>query len=910
MKARLFTLLGLTIVSVFASTFLTSTPVYAEGEKYRWIDENTIEATVGRFDDPQVSGEYPAIFKRNGSVFQAVMKSPATGEYVVPEGGFGACQITFNLSVAALDNSGGRIAPTNQSGNSGCTDAMNRFDKTFAITDPQKGPPSDAVDYENINCNDEYGLDNGLLRCRAIKACIKDHGKTRNECLWAWNNCLVSLAADGSSTDDYSACEKIIGSGDTSGGADGDDSAPPPDPCNSLGDFDLRWIGCPLLLAGTQFASFADSFIEGQLHTGTEIFDTSTTAGKNFRAVWSSFRTVGLALLLIIGLVMVISQAAGLQIFDAYAFRKTLPRLLIAVIGVALSWELMKFAVIFFNDIGHWAQSIVLAPFQAASGSTQSDSSTLTAVLGGTFLGVGSLATASVFAVTLGPLGLLSLLGTVVIALLIGLGVVLAREAIIFIAVPLACLAIPSWVLPGTKKLWDFWQNSFITALLVFPIIMLFLATGKALSFVTDNGIMKVLWFIFPYIALPMAFKLAGGLMTTIFSIANDKSRGVFDRLGNFRSEQRKSRKQDALEGTGNTWLSKNKGLAKFVGQPVGSAYRRGQMASKYGIKGLGGATYSEGLKKLREARAQEALKDDMGRAAGDDDSNAIALQGNMNEKEFVRQYQARVRGSTAAQALTALRGLETGYNAKIGSEAMRVAAFKAKAASSTAYDSSGNYQAPTEDAASMIADGLISTQDAAAAFKSNQKRAELNAVGFGSWMKHLDQATDRYKQGRRGAGLVTDAEATALRKEALDGVEPGRLVAGRHETVTALSGQMETDLNETLGHVDAATGNVVGTDEVALGRELAKLAGRYDAMGQANPKNAQILADNVLSHTLVRAATPANARFRNRDGTVMTVQEMIDSYRGNQEFLNMRREYATREGYQGGGQIQAPPGS
>jgi hypothetical protein len=690
-----------------------------------------------------------------------------------------------------------------------------------------------------------------------------------------------------------------------------------PHPCDSLGDFSLRWVTCPILTAGISFADTADALIESQLDYGVEVFDTNTDAGKNFKAAWNTFRTVGLSLMLIIGLIMVVSQAANLQVFDAYAFRKTLPRLLIAIIGIALSWELLEFVIVFFNDLGHWVQDLVLTPFKNAADPTSSNpfaqGTGIALAVSGALLGTAATA------ITLGPLGIVSLILTIFMAILVGLFVLLTRSAVITLAIITAPLAIACWVLPGTKKVWDFWQNALMTAMFIFPIIMLLIAAGKAMSFVSGNGIMKILFLVLPYILLPFAFRLAGGLMSTIFSLTNDKSRGAFDRVSNFRRGQVKNRIDDAVQGTGKTWLSKTSGIGGVVGRPLGSVYRRGRMASEHGIRGIGGATYSEGLTKLRLARAQEALKDDMGRAAGNDDANAVA-QHTTSTGEFIRQYRART-GQTEQEARSALRTLETGYGAKIGSDAMAMAAYTAQATSGTGFGADengdyGSYHEVVHNAARMVASGRMSTQDAAAAIKANAKRADLNGIGFGSWMSQIDRSAARIRANPNatGAALITDDESRALRTEAANNSMPGQLMSGRHESVRALAPQMIENLNDTLTHTDAQ-GNVVAGDDVALGRQLARIASSYDQSG-SNPLAGEVLANQVMSHTLARAA--ADPRFQVMDTDengqqyqrAMNVREMIDDFgRRDQNFLTMRREYNTQAGFvQGQGQQPPPP--
>src|SRR5665647_296295 len=266
-----------------------------------------------------------------------------------------------------------------------------------------------------------------------------------------------------------------------------------------------------------------DSTIQSLLFTPTEQIFT-----PQLKTAWNTFRVVGVVLILITGLVMVISQAIGLELFDAYTVKKILPRLLIAAIGISLSWPIMQFVITLFNDLGLWAHDIILYPFKdlsnLASGSLYTGGALIT---GG--IGVGMVA--------LGVAGILSLLGTIVLALLIGLLVLSLRQIIILMAVLMAPLAIAAYILPGTQKLWEFWKNTFLTALYMFPIIMAFLAGGKALAAAaasvpnTQMQLLSVLVYFAPYFLLPFAFKLAGGLMATVFSIANDKNRGAFDRL-------------------------------------------------------------------------------------------------------------------------------------------------------------------------------------------------------------------------------------------------------------------------------------------------------------------------------------------------------------------------------------------
>jgi hypothetical protein len=380
-----------------------------------------------------------------------------------------------------------------------------------------------------------------------------------------------------------------------------------------------RWLTCWAYKAGKTAAEGMDRAIQNFLFTPTQQIFTS-----QMHSAWASFRTVGVALILIAGLVMVISQALGMEIFDAYTVKKVLPRLLIAAIGITLSWPILQFVITFFNDLGGWAHDIILAPFSGldafynngAAGNTAGSLGIIITLLAA-YAVVGSFA--------LGGLGIIALLGTGMLGLLIGLLVLAIRQAVILMAVLMAPLAIAAYILPGTQKLWEFWKNALLTSLFMFPIIMGFIAAGKALAFllgsVPDAGtlhLLAVLCYFAPYFLLPFAFKLAGGLMSTVFSIANDRGRGGFDRLRKFREGQSQKRMGYYGQRIGDRTLQAR---AEAVRKLNASASGRGRFAggamrfAGRQVAGLGGI---EAKMSAINARTGKEINDEI--ATGRDD--------------------------------------------------------------------------------------------------------------------------------------------------------------------------------------------------------------------------------------------------------------------------------------------------
>lgn len=353
------------------------------------------------------------------------------------------------------------------------------------------------------------------------------------------------------------------------------------DPCAILPpDTQMRWLACTVLTVGSGIADAFYNIIQSLLYTPVD----SIFGNDHFKSVVSTFRIMGIALIIIAGLVMVIAQATGTDFVDAYTVRKVLPKLGIALVGIALAFPLLKLAITITNDVAIMGGNLLA---QLGASGTASSAKGLGDFLsiGITGAGAGAI-TVAIALVKLGAGGMLSMLATIVLALLIGVLVLALRQLVIVVLVLLAPLAIASYVLPGTEKLWKFWKNTLLTTLMMFPIIMLFLSAGKFLANVFGNmggdsnvnAIMAVIVYFAPYLMLPFAFKLAGGFMSTIFQIANDKGKGAFDRLRNQRakiSEDRTKRADSSSLWDPNSKITKalrgNK-VASWIADPKGNA--------------------------------------------------------------------------------------------------------------------------------------------------------------------------------------------------------------------------------------------------------------------------------------------------------------------------------------------------
>ena len=116
--------------------------------------------------------------------------------------------------------------------------------------------------------------------------------------------------------------------------------------------FDLDWVFCKIMDGMTITVGVLDDFINKQMSVGTDgdqsdpnqIFCSGNSKGNalqsctGYHNAWSSIRFIALGLMGIAAVIILIAQALGMEILDAYTIRKVLPRFLICALAITLSW--------------------------------------------------------------------------------------------------------------------------------------------------------------------------------------------------------------------------------------------------------------------------------------------------------------------------------------------------------------------------------------------------------------------------------------------------------------------------------------------------------------------------------------------------------------------------------------------
>ncbi len=356
-----------------------------------------------------------------------------------------------------------------------------------------------------------------------------------------YNKSITVLAGK---TVDGSAVGEFGSNIDTSGGTVDTSSGPTLD-CSVTLFNPLSWLLCPLATGLMSVAGGLDNAINSYM-------TVDTTTLQAYKPAWQIVRNIALGVLIIGALIAIIAQALGFEALDAYTMRKTLPRLAVVAVGISISWPLMLWFVQLTNDLGVGVRQLIYAPFP-------SDTYRIALGGGGTVV-LGLIGGGAILA--LGFMALLSFAATAALAVAVAFLVLTLRQIVIVMLIIFAPIAIVCYLLPNTQKMWKLWWDTFSKTLLMFPIITGIIAIGRVFSAVTTTGsggagsssaIQQLIGFVAyfaPYFMIPFTFRLAGGAIATIGGLANDKSRGGFDRLKKYRSNQSAKNMHAMKDGT------------------------------------------------------------------------------------------------------------------------------------------------------------------------------------------------------------------------------------------------------------------------------------------------------------------------------------------------------------------------
>lgn len=676
------------------------------------------------------------------------------------------------------------------------------------------------------------------------------------------------------------------GTGTTSGTAAGSGTGAPSLTC-SPGANPLDWLLCAAVQGMVNIINPLANLIYSQLSVGTsgntgapdQIFGNGTSA-KDYKKAWEAFRNISLALMVIAALVVIISQAAGFEILDAYTIRKVLPRFLIVVILINLSWPLMQFFVQLTNDLGYGIRWLIYSPFSDLKATSLSGGGDLaiTIVAGGAI-------------VALGTFGLLSFAVTGALSLFVAYITLVLRQILIIFLIIIAPVAIIAYILPNTQKYYKTWWESFSKALLMFPIIAGIIAAGHAFAAVAlssdaggssaINQFIAFAAYFGPYFMIPATFRFAGAALGAASGAINKQAQGGFRGLQGYR----KSRAKGNWEKTQSGKRFKGGNDENFRGR-INKGLQFGSTINNAGVDPRRWRSrMRESIERDSELQRDHMMEDKDYTWKGDDGLNKAA-SASTDRHDLRRRLMAIPDRYTGADDPNIDRDVERveKLRERYDPAAFKQATFLSAVAGGTAYTKSEIWKAAADVAGND--NGLLSTLVAkgrSAAMSAG--RADQGGASFGETYA----IADNY---RRGAYADVDAEG---RSATADLELAGKAMDSQGAGVLAHASMKTSSVESLVPVLQQRMRNAVASgDQDEIDRQLATVANLYDTMSASSPKNAKVLADQVLRWG-PQAAPGQQPLAPGVAGPVIpgavTVQDLVESRRQSPVFQSTRRE-------------------
>lgn len=204
-----------------------------------------------------------------------------------------------------------------------------------------------------------------------------------------------------------------------------------------------------------------------------------TVTDSNLKEVWATFRNITNIGFVVLFLVIIVSQLTGFAISN-YSIKKLLPKLIVGVILVNLSFYIAQIMVDLSNIVGHYLFKLLVNDGHTVSGfATQYNNLTLVK---------GTVATI---------LSLLLLIITSVLSIISAVVAIVAtaiRDAIIIVLVVISPLALLCGIVPAFNRFHSTWWRVLINMLTIFPMASMLIGTAflvDKIIYTSDSGIVS-----------------------------------------------------------------------------------------------------------------------------------------------------------------------------------------------------------------------------------------------------------------------------------------------------------------------------------------------------------------------------------------------------------------------------------
>lgn len=286
----------------------------------------------------------------------------------------------------------------------------------------------------------------------------------------------------------------------------------------------LSWIVCPV-------TEFVGNIIDGVYNIITDFLvvkPLTTDSTSPIYIIWQYTRSITNTIFIIFLVIVIISQITGLGI-NNYGVKRALPRLIIAVVLVNLSYIICSIAVDISNIIGSslcdFLNSIQVDIMEATRGTSEladiSIASVVTAILSGTT--IAGLAIGIIGGTGYGFYMLLFFVIGGIVSVASGLITLAARQALVALLIMIAPLAFIAYLLPNTEKWFNQWKDLFFKMLIFYPIFSLLYGASKLVGWTiiisaTDSfGVVLGLAVqVFPLLSSWSLMKMSGTILNAV----------------------------------------------------------------------------------------------------------------------------------------------------------------------------------------------------------------------------------------------------------------------------------------------------------------------------------------------------------------------------------------------------------
>lgn len=243
----------------------------------------------------------------------------------------------------------------------------------------------------------------------------------------------------------------------------------------------LGWVICPILsgISDVSQKIYGD-LIAPSLEVNAELVSSSASDGSGpsgTYAGWNIFRLFANILIAIFILVVILSQVTGFGI-DNYGIKKTLPKIIVSVLLINLSFLICQVVVDVSNIFGNGTINLLFSIAESInadvtvpnlSGTEKGITLASTGLSAAALVGAGYLTATGTFA----AIPILTAIASGLISFIVGiftLFLLLAvRKAAIVILIVVSPIAIVLNILPNTKNIYDKWFNALKAMLLLYP---------------------------------------------------------------------------------------------------------------------------------------------------------------------------------------------------------------------------------------------------------------------------------------------------------------------------------------------------------------------------------------------------------------------------------------------------------